>query len=113
MIITITPEAAAQIRKSAEVTNSQDMYLRIAVRRNDDGTFVYGMGFDELGADDAFIESEGIKLCVANAAKDFLMGATLDYGEINPGEPHFIFINPNDPGHAATADKDRPAPTGG
>jgi iron-sulfur cluster assembly protein len=112
-MITITPEAAAQIRKSAEVTNSQDMYLRIAVRRNDDGTFAYGMGFDELGADDAFIESAGIKLCVANAAKDFLMGATLDYGEVNPGEPQFIFINPNDPEHAATADKDKPAPAGG
>jgi len=113
MIITITPEAAVQIRKSAEVSNSQDMYLRIAVRRNDDGSFVYGMGFDELGEDDSYIVSEDVKICVANAAKDFLMGATLDYVEINPGESQFIFINPNDPAHAAAAGKGKPAPQGG
>jgi len=29
------------------------------------------------------------------------MGATLDYGEIDPGESQFIFINPNDPTHSA------------
>jgi len=113
MIITVTPEAAAQIRKSAEVTNSQDMYLRIAVRRGDDGSFVYGMGFDELGADDSFIVSEGVKICIANAAKDFLMGAKLDYAEINPGESQFIFVNPNDPAHAGTTAKSKSAPPDG
>ena len=98
-MITITPEAAAQIRQSAQTSNSQNMHLRIAVRRQDDGSFVYGMGFDEIGEDDSYIVSEGIDICVANAAKDFLMGATLDYVEINPGESQFIFINPNDPAH--------------
>ncbi|MBI3547279.1 MAG: iron-sulfur cluster assembly accessory protein [Gammaproteobacteria bacterium] len=100
-MITITPEAAVQIRQSALETNSQNMHLRIAVRREDDGSFVYGMGFDEIGEDDSYLASEGIDICVANAAKDFLMGATLDYVEINPGESQFIFINPNDPAHAA------------
>jgi iron-sulfur cluster assembly protein len=111
-MITITPAAAAQIRKSAEITNSQDMYLRIAVRREDDGTYVYGMGFDDLGADDAFIVSEGIKICVANAAKDFLLGATLDFVEITPGERQFIFKNPNDPAHAAVPTQDGATPQG-
>ena len=98
-MITITPEAAAQIRQSAQASNSQNMHLRIAVRREDDGSFVYGMGFDEIGDDDAYLVSEGIDICVANAAKDFLMGATLDFVEISPGESQFIFINPNDPTH--------------
>ncbi len=98
-MITITPEAAAQIRQSAQTSNSQNMHLRIAVRREDDGSFVYGMGFDEIGEDDSYLVSEGIDICVANAAKDFLMGATLDFVEISPGESQFIFINPNDPAH--------------
>ncbi len=28
------------------------------------------------------------------------MGATLDYVELQPGQHHFIFMNPNDPDHA-------------
>lgn len=101
-MITITPEAAVQIRQSAAATNSQNMHLRIAVRRENDGSFVYGMGFDEIGEDDSYLVSEGIDICVSNTAKDFLMGATLDYVEINPGESQYIFINPNDPTHTAT-----------
>ncbi len=104
-MITITPEAAAQIRQSAQASDSQNMHLRIAVRRQDDGSFVYGMGFDEIGEDDSYLVSEGIDICVANAAKDFLMGATLDYVEINPGESQFIFINPNDPAHKNAQEK--------
>lgn len=102
-MITITPDAAAQIRQSAEVSSSQGMHLRIAVRREDDGTFVYGMGFDEMGDDDALLASEGIHVVVSNASKDFLIGATLDFVEISPGERQFIFINPNDPVHAAAS----------
>ena len=36
-MITITHEAAAQIRKASETTEADDMYLRIAARREDDG----------------------------------------------------------------------------
>ncbi len=102
-MITITPEAAEQIRQSAEASNSQDMHLRVAVRREEDGTFVYGMGFDEMRDDDALLASEGINIVVDNASKDFLIGATIDFVEINPGERQFIFINPNDPGHKQTS----------
>jgi len=109
-MITITPEAAAQIRQSAEVSNSQALHLRIAVRREDDGTFVYGMGFDEMGEDDALLASEGINVVVSNTSKDFLIGATLDFVEIGPGERQFIFINPNDPAHAAASKPEGGAP---
>lgn len=98
-MIKVTPEAAKQIRHSAELNNSQHMHLRIAVRREEDGSFVYGMGFDEMHDDDALIASEGVNIIASNAAKDFLIGATLDFVEINPGEHQFIFINPNDPAH--------------
>ena len=102
-MIIITPEAAKQIRYSAEATESKDLYLRIAVRRGEDGTYLYGMGFDEMSDDDALLASEGVSVLVANSVKDFLMGARLDYVDINPGERQFILSNPNDPAHAKTA----------
>lgn len=108
-MIKITPEAAAQVRRSAEQSNAQNMSLRIAVRRDTDGAFVYGMGFDDEGADDTRFTSEGISVLVANASKDLITGATLDFVEINPGEHQFIFINPNDPAHSAAGGKDNPA----
>lgn len=109
-MITITPEAAKQIRHSAETTDSQNLYLRIAVRREDDGTYVYGMGFDEMDEDDTLLASEGINVLVANPIMDFFMGATLDFVEISPGERQFIFINPNDPAHAAASASGKNAP---
>jgi iron-sulfur cluster assembly protein len=102
-MITITPEAATQIRLSAEASNSQGMYLRIAARREDDGTYIYAMGFDEMGADDALLAAAGLNILVTNALKDFFLGATLDFVEISPGEHQFIFSNPNDPAHAAAS----------
>jgi iron-sulfur cluster assembly protein len=105
-MIKITPEAAVQVRQSAEHNNAQNMSLRIAVRREEDGTFVYGMGFDGEGVDDTQFVSEGINILIANSSKDLITGATLDFVEINPGERQFIFINPNDPAHAASSSAD-------
>lgn len=105
-MIKITPEAAAQIRQSAQNNNAQSMSLRIAVRKEEDGAFVYGMGFDDVGTDDAQIVCEGINVLISNSSKDLISGATLDFVEINPGERQFIFVNPNDPAHAASAPAD-------
>lgn len=98
-MIKITPQAADQVRRSAQQNETENLYLRVAVRREDDGSFVYGMGFDEQGDDDTHFVSEGIDVLIANANKNLLEGATLDFVEINPGEHQFIFINPNDPAH--------------
>lgn len=112
-MIIITPEAAKQIRKSAEITNSQNMHLRIGVRREDDGTYTYGMGFDEMGNDDVLLASEGINIIVANASKDFLMGATIDFVEIGADEHRFIFVNPNDPTHTSASTQGNNEPKSG
>jgi iron-sulfur cluster assembly protein len=105
-MIKITPEAAAQVRQSAEHSEAQNMSLRIAVRRDEDGTFVYGMGFDDESTDDTHFESEGIKVLISNSSKELITGATLDFVEISPGERQFIFVNPNDPAHAASPPAD-------
>jgi iron-sulfur cluster assembly protein len=102
-MITITPEAAAQIRKASELSEAEDMYLRLAARREADGSIEYGMGFDDMSAQDQLYTSQGIDVLIADSCKDLLRGATLDFVELNPGESQFIFVNPNDPRHQATA----------
>jgi iron-sulfur cluster assembly protein len=99
-MITITPQAAAQIRRSAEQTNAKGLSLRLAARRLDDGSIDYGMGFDDQPREgDTRVTADGVEVVISDASKDLLAGTTLDYVELNPGEFHFIFINPNDPQH--------------
>jgi iron-sulfur cluster assembly protein len=106
-MIKITPAAAQQIRKAAEQTNAQNLCLRLAVTLGQDGSFEYGMGFDEKKDGDAVIVSEGIEVAIADRSKDMFLGAVLDYVEINPGEHRFIFTNPNDPAHSPSSPRHR------
>ncbi len=98
-MLIITTQAAEQIRKSAQQVDGQDMHLRIAARLDDKGVIEYGMGFDSKADDDTQVVSEGITLLISPGSVELLTGATLDFVELNPGEQHFIFINPNDPSH--------------
>ncbi len=98
-MITITPRAAEQIHKTAELADADDMYLRLAAKHVTDGEIEYSMGFDYMGAQDQIYTSEGIELIISDSCKELLRGATLDYVEINPGQHQFIFLNPNDKRH--------------
>lgn len=98
-MITITPAAADQIRKSAEINANDGSYLRVAATRGPDGKLQYGLGFDQKGESDALFESEGIEYIVSDLSAPFLEGATIDYVELVPGEKRFIVYNPNDPDH--------------
>jgi iron-sulfur cluster assembly protein len=99
-MITITPEAAEQIRKSAQQqTDAKPVYLRLAARLGDRGAIEYGMGFDDKAEGDLEVVASDIQVLISPASVELLTGATLDYVEINPGELRFIFINPNDPSH--------------
>lgn len=101
-MITITPQAAEQILKSAlQQPDQKEINLRLAARLDDKGTIEYGMGFDEKAADDTQVVAGTITVLVSPGCVELLTGATLDYVDINPGEPRFIFINPNDPSHKA------------
>jgi iron-sulfur cluster assembly protein len=98
-MITITPQAAEQIRKSAQQASLEEVCLRLAARLGDKGSIEYGMGFDDKAADDMQVVARDITVLISPGSVELLTGATLDYVEINPGEPRFIFINPNDPSH--------------
>jgi len=98
-MITVTPQAAEQIAKSAQQAGPGDACLRLAARLDDKGVIEYGMGFDGQADGDTQAIAGGITILVASGSIELLAGATLDYVEINPGEWRFIFLNPNDPSH--------------
>jgi iron-sulfur cluster assembly protein len=98
-MITVTPQAAEQILKSAQQAGAGGASLRLAARLDDKGVIEYGMGFDDKAEGDVAFAVGAISLLVSQGSVELLTGATLDYVEINPGEPRFIFINPNDPSH--------------
>jgi iron-sulfur cluster assembly protein len=97
-MIKVTPEAVAQILNAAAQAGAEGMALRIAAKRDFDGSIQYGMGFDEETETDAMIEAEGIKVLVAMESQPLLGGAVLDFVELSPGNQQFVFINPNDTG---------------
>jgi len=98
-MITVTPQAAEQIAKSAQQAGAGGVRLRLAARLDDKGVLEYGMGFDDKADGDTQVAASGITLLISPGSVELLTGATLDYVEINPGEWRFIFINPNDPSH--------------
>ena len=46
-MITVTPQAAEQIAKSAQQAGAGGVCLRLAARLDDKGVLEYGMGFDD------------------------------------------------------------------
>ncbi|MHB1951336.1 MAG: HesB/IscA family protein [Acidiferrobacteraceae bacterium] len=96
-MMTITPDAAKQIRQAAEQGGTGEMPLRVAAMRAADGTVEYMLGFDEPSDEDLDIVVEGIRVLISEFSRDLLRGITLDFVELTPGEFQFIFIpRPND-----------------
>ncbi|MDH3386582.1 MAG: Fe-S cluster assembly protein HesB [Gammaproteobacteria bacterium] len=97
-MISLTSAALEQIRVSAAEDDMQSLPLRIAIKEQDDGSFHYAMGFDEQRLPgDNFLSFDGVNLVVSQASKDLAEGMTIDFVELEPGKPEFIFLNPNDP----------------
>jgi len=107
-MITVTTDAARQIRIAATQSGADELGLRIAVRRDEQGALHYAMGFDEARGDDIVVPSAGVALVVSPGHRELLEGMTLDYVELEAGDFRFIFINPND----ASPSTPTPAATG-
>ncbi|MDH5484618.1 MAG: iron-sulfur cluster assembly accessory protein [Gammaproteobacteria bacterium] len=99
-MITLTLEAAKQIRQSAKEGNLDGLPLRLAATRNADGSLHYGMGFDDIKEMDSKYTSEGVDIIVSEVSKELLNGMNVDYVELEPGKFQFIFENPNDPNYS-------------
>jgi iron-sulfur cluster assembly protein len=95
-VFIVTPSATAQIRRSAP-EQSTSVSLRVAAKRDADGSIVYGMGLDDERDNDTVVAcEEGVTILIAPFSTPLLEGATLDFVELSPGEFQFIFINPNE-----------------
>lgn len=99
-MITITAEAAKQIKAAAEQGNMTGMALRLAVTKQDDGSFHYAMGFDDQSLDgDSKYTSEGVDVVISALSLELLRDTTIDYVQLEDGQYNFVFLNPNDPNY--------------
>ncbi len=97
-MITISKNAASQIELSARQSGIIKAIMRIAIRKLDDGSFHYALGFDDsISAQDIRFCSEGIELVIAPESQDLVQELTIDFVELDDGEQNFIFVNPTDP----------------
>jgi iron-sulfur cluster assembly protein len=93
MMLTITEEAALQIRRAAE-GEGDEATLRIAARRVEDGSIDYGLGFDRTRPGDTRVPFQGVVVVVAPDSRELLEGTAIDFVEMAPGDYRFIFAAP-------------------
>ena len=92
----VTPRAAEQVIAAAEQGGTTGMALRLAAQQRPDGSIDYRMGFDEGTEDDISFRCEGVQVVMAPEYVPLLDAATLDFVELDAGDPEFIFLNPKD-----------------
>ncbi len=92
----LTRSAADQVLQAARQGGTQGLSLRLAAHRKPDGAIDYRMGFDEATEDDIRMSCEGIDVVMTPEQVPLLDQATMDFVEIEPGQYHFIFLNPKD-----------------
>ena len=112
-MITVTSQAAEQIRAVAGQSGAEALGLRVAAKRGADGSIDYGMGFDEERDNDERIEAGGVTLLISPHSRELLDGVTLDYVELEPGDFRFIFINPADQSDPSSCGTEKSAGTCG
>ena len=97
--LTLTEPAATQIQEQLP-EGEEGISLRLAVRKLEDGSFHYAMGFDveSCEGDQKFILRK-IPVVVGADSLSLARGMTVDFVEVEPGKKRFIFLNPNDPSY--------------
>ncbi len=93
-MITVTDSAAAKAKQLIEAEGNSELALRVAVRAGGCSGFSYEMYFDELAADDAKLDANGVRVVVDPASAPMLEGATLDYKD-GLQQAGFSINNPN------------------
>jgi len=102
----LSPAAAEQIKESAKQNQSEGLALRVAAKKNVDGSIHYGVGFeDNTKEEDLAFKSHDITILIAPQSIELLNGTEMDYVEMDNKEMQFIFKNPNDPNYTSE-DKD-------
>lgn len=94
--ITITPAAAAQIKRLMKRRGEENVAVRIGVKGGGCSGLSYVLSLDEnVNANDHRCEIEGMQVVVDPKSARFLDGLTLDYSLKNLMEGGWVFQNPN------------------
>ena len=97
--LTLTEQAADQIREQLP-EDEEGVTLRLAVRKLEDGSLQYAMGFDvESHEGDQRFSLRKVPVVVGADSLALVRGMTVDFVELEPGKRQFIFLNPNDPAY--------------
>ncbi len=91
-MFTLTSAAAQQITQAAQDSGALDAVLRVAARREADGSIGYGMGFDDVGDGDTRLQIQDVHIVIAPHHVALLEDTTLDFVELEPGQYNFIFV---------------------
>lgn len=92
--IQLTPSAARRVATIA-AKQGKPAILRLSVEGGGCSGFQYRFGLaDAIEADDATVETDGVKLVVDSVSLDLVRGAAVDYVE-NLGGAAFKVENPN------------------
>ena len=100
----VTATAAEQVRQAARQGGTEGLALRLAAQQNPDGSIDYRMGFDDATEDDIRVDCDGVDVVMAPEHVPLLDDATMDFVEIEPGQLHFIFLNPKDANYKPPAE---------
>ncbi|MGA2383023.1 MAG: iron-sulfur cluster assembly accessory protein [Gemmatimonadales bacterium] len=95
--LTLTPQAAEQVRKvfEAEQAPTATAGLRVGVMPGGCSGFKYALNIEDAPSeDDQVIESEGVRLFVDSFSGQYLNGVTIDY-MVTMQSSGFTFDNPN------------------
>ncbi len=103
-MLKLTDAALKQVRIAARQGGAEGLALRLAAKRQADGSISYLIGFDEPGRDDFKVEKEGVTVVMEPEYVNLLDGSVMDYVEMEPGDFRFIFLNPNDETYVAPED---------
>ena len=92
----VTPAAAEQVHQAAIQGGTEGLALRLAANQKPDGSIDYRMGFDDATEDDIRVNCDGVDVVMSPEDVPLLNEATMDFVEMEPGQFHFIFLNPKD-----------------
>lgn len=94
-MIDLTPEAASAVKAAMSRAGHMEGGLRISVQTGGCNGYKYLIGLDaEPRADDAVIETEGVKVFVDPDSKPYLAGLRVGFVDSLNGSG-FTFDNPN------------------
>ncbi len=79
--LAITARAAREVRRAAAASGTGEMGLRVAAKREEDGSVLLGIGFDTERANDELIETAGVTLLVSHHSRALLEDMVLDFIE--------------------------------